>query len=444
MQSNHAFFRTVCGFAVPIALQSMLQASFSIVDQIMIGQLGSVSVAGVGLAARFSSMYTFMVSAVGTVAGIMISQYLGQSNHREIRRSFWVNLLLAAAMAAVFMAVGVVIPKGIMGLYATDVDTVQAAASYLSIIAWTFLPAAGCTLLSTLLRCADHPSLPLYAGIAASVVNTVLNYILIFGKLGFDAMGAQGAAIATVIAQLVNLLLLIGMLGKVRHLLQAGEREARKPFLWGQYLKMLVPVLATEFLWVLGENVYAAIYGHMGTAATAAMTLTGPIQNLLIGAMCGLSQAAGIIVGKRLGGDDFDGAYDGAKKIFLYGFIGSVCLSVLVAVTRAGYVEIYRVEEEVKHLTRLILVMYSLIAPVKVLNMISGGVLGSGGRTKYLLMINVTGTWVFGVPFGLLSAFVFRLPIQWVYLLLSLEECVRLAMCFVVFKKRLWMQSLEA
>ncbi|MBQ3011279.1 MAG: MATE family efflux transporter, partial [Oscillospiraceae bacterium] len=127
MPSNRSFFRMVCGFAVPIALQSMLQASFSIVDQIMIGQLGSVSVAGVGLAARFSSMYTFMVSAVGTVAGIMISQYLGQRNHREIRRSFWVNLLLAAAMAAVFMLVGVVIPNRIMGLYATDTDTVQAA-----------------------------------------------------------------------------------------------------------------------------------------------------------------------------------------------------------------------------------------------------------------------------------------------------------------------------
>ena len=160
--------------------------------------------------------------------------------------------------------------------------------------------------------------------------------------------------------------------------------------------------------------------------------------------MCGLSQAAGIIVGKRLGGEDFDGAYDAAKKIFIYGFIGSVCLSVIVALTRGGYVEIYRVEEEVKHLTRLILVMYSLIAPVKVLNMISGGVLGSGGRTKYLLVINVTGTWVFGVPLGLVSAFVLDLPIQWVYILLSLEECVRLAMCFVVLKKRLWMQSLSA
>ena len=434
----------VCGFAVPIALQSMLQASFSIVDQIMIGQLGSVSVAGVGLAARFSSMYTFMVSAVGTVAGIMISQYLGQRNHREIRRSFWVNLLLAAAMAAVFMLVGVVIPNRIMGLYATDTDTVQAAASYLSIIAWTFLPAAGCTLLSTLLRCADYPSLPLYAGITAAVVNTVLNYILIFGKLGFVAMGAEGAAIATVIAQLVNLLILLVMTRKVRHLLQTAKAEASGPFLWGQYLKMLIPVLVTEFMWVLGENVYAAIYGHMGTATTAAMTLTGPVQNLLIGAMCGLSQAAGIIVGKRLGSDRFDDAYDAAKRIFLYGFIGSVCLSVVVALTRAGYVEIYRVEEEVKHLTRLILVMYSFIAPVKVLNMISGGVLGSGGRTKYLLFINVTGTWVFGVPFGLVSAFVLHLPIQWVYILLSLEECVRLAMCFVVFRKRLWMQSLES
>ena len=105
--------------------------------------------------------------------------------------------------------------------------------------------------------------------------------------------------------------------------------------------------------------------------------------------------------------------------------------------------EIYRVEEQVKQLTCQVLTVYSLIAPVKVLNMISGGILGSGGKTQYNLVINLLGTWVFGVPLGLLSAFVWELTIPWVYLLLSLEECVRLAMCFVVMKKRWWMRSIR-
>ena len=446
MNKERSFFYVVCSFAVPIALQSMLQASFSIVDQIMIGQLGSVSVAGVGLAGKFSSMFSFMVSAVGSVAGIMISQYLGQENRREIHRSFWVNLMLAGLMGGLFMAVGLLIPKGVMGLYATDTDTVNAAARYLSIVAWTFLPAAVCTLLSTLLRCADHAALPLYAGLAAALLNTVLNYILIFGKLGFAPMGAEGAAIATVVSQFVNLLLLLLLFGRVRHLLAkpAEERNVRVPFLWKQYAAMLLPVLFTEFMWTLGENVYGGIYGHMGTAATAAMTLTNPVQNLLIGALCGLAQAAGIIVGKRLGCGEYDEAYEAARKIILYGLWGSIILCVVIALTGRYYVQIYRVEDAVKLLTRQVLLVYAVVAPVKVLNMISGGILGSGGRTTYNLVINILGTWGFGVPLGLLAAFVLKLPIYWVYLLLSLEECVRLALCLVVFKKRWWMQSLEA
>lgn len=443
MNRERSFFRMVCGFAIPIALQSMLQASFSIIDQIMIGQLGSVSVAGVGLAAKFTSMYHFMVGSVGMVAGIMLAQYLGQENDREVRRSFWVNLLLAGLMGGLFMALGLLLPGGIMGLYATDTDTVAAAASYLSIISWTFLPAAVCTMLSTLLRCAGHAAVPLYAGIAGALVNTVLNYIFIFGKLGLPAMGAEGAAIATVISQMVNLVILLVLTYPVGYLVKAGESGARTPFQWKQYAAMLLPVLLTEFMWVLSENVYGAIYGHMGTAVTAAMTLTGPVQNLLIGALTGLSQAAGIIVGKRLGSEDNEGAYDAAAKILWYGFLGSVALCIVIVLVRGAYVEIYRVEDYVKELTCGVLLMYAFIAPVKVLNMISGGILSSGGKTKYNLVINSSVPWLIGVPLGLVSAFVLHLPIRWVYLLLSLEECVRLAMCFVVFKKRWWMNSLR-
>ena len=143
MKQKSSFFLSVCSLAIPVALQAMLQASFSIVDQIMIGQLGSVSVAGVGLAGKFASVFSVMASAVATVAGIMISQYLGQRNEGEVRRSFRVNLLAALAAAAVFTGVCLLIPHRIMGLYTTDAKTRQAAAAYLMVIAGTFFPMAG-------------------------------------------------------------------------------------------------------------------------------------------------------------------------------------------------------------------------------------------------------------------------------------------------------------
>ena len=442
MNRQNSFFASGCALAVPVALQSMLQASFSIVDQIMIGQLGSVSVAGVGLAGKFASIYSVIVSAVGVVGGIMISQYLGQKNSREVRRSFSVNLLIALGLAGVFTLLCGGFPSQIMGLYTTDAPMGQAASSYLRIITATFLPIAGATLLSTLLRCMEKAQLSLYASIASAVLNTGLNYVLIFGKLGLPAMGANGAAIATVISTWVNFLLMLVMLGRNGSVLKASGRAGK--FNLRQYLSMLLPILVCEFLWSLGENIYAAIYGHMGTEASAAMMLINPIQSLVIGALCGLSQAASVIIGKKLGSREYDDAYRDSWRLIRYGFIGSVILSVLVVLASPMYVEIYQVDAAVKLLTRQILTAYALVAPFKVLNMIAGGgIIRSGGKTNYVMFIDMIGTWVFGVPLGLLSAFVWKLPIPYVYFLLSLEECVRFAITVFILRGKRWMQSLE-
>lgn len=448
MKQKERFLHSVCNLAIPVALQSMLQSSFSMVDQIMIGQLGSVSVAGVGLAGKFSSIYSVLVSAIGAVAGIMIAQYLGQRKTKEIRRSFLVNLAIAVGMAVGFTVLCVGFPKMIMGFYTKDAPTREAAASYLSIIAWTFLPMAGATMLSTLFRCMEQARLPLYASIAAAVFNTGLNYVLIFGKFGFSAMGAEGAAVATLISQISNVLFMIMFLiflpgcGEV---LRRKKEEDGTEFNWSQYLGMLLPILACEFVWSLGENVYAAIYGHIGTEASAAMTLINPIQGLMIGALSGLSQAAGVIIGKKLGNHAYDDAYESGRKLIVYGFVGSVVLSTVIVCTRSLYVQIYQVEDTVRALTEQILFAYALIAPFKVMNMIlGGGIIRSGGKTKYVMVIDMIGTWGFGVPLGLLSAFVWKLSIPYVYFILSLEECVRFAISLVVMRKRSWMQSIEA
>lgn len=469
MKAKHPFFTLVCLLAVPVALQSMLQASFGIVDQIMIGQLGSVQVAGVGLAGKFSSVFSVVVSAVGTVAGIMISQYLGQKNNPELRRSFRVNLGIALGIAALFSALCMAFSEEIMGLYTKDPQTCRAAAGYLSITAATFFPMAGATLLSVFLRCTENARLPLYASVASAILNTGLNYILIFGKCGFAPMGVNGSAIATVISQWANLLIMAVMtysLGLWRgkksgltptdgHTRPSGHEPLRRrtqnrkpapsrPFQWRQYLSMLLPILVCEVLWSLGENVYAAIYGHMGTQASAAMTLINPIQGLMIGALCGLSQAAGILVGKMLGNKEYDQAFHASKRLLLYGAAGSALLSLAVVLTSGLYVNIYQVESSVRLLTRQILFAYALVAPFKVLNMIlGGGIIRSGGKTTYVMVIDIIGTWFFGVPLGLLAAFILKLTIPYVYFLLSLEECVRFAISLVVFHRRKWMQSLS-
>lgn len=444
MKQNQTFFRTVCNLAIPVALQSMLQSSFSMIDQIMIGQLGSASVAGVGLAGKFTSVFSVIVSAIAAVAGIMISQYLGQKNSKEVSRSFLVNLVISVGIACAFTGVSVLFPEQILKLYTKDQATIWSGASYLALVGGSFLPMAGASMMATMLRCMEKAALPLYASLAAAVLNTVLNYILIFGKMGFAAMGPNGAAVATVLSQLLYfVLLLILMLRYQEIFLRKEEQKESIPFNWKQYLSMLLPVFICEFMWSLGENVYAGIYGHLGMEATAAMTLTNPVQGLLIGALCGLSQAAGIIIGKKLGNSKYEEAYQDAKKLMMYGLAGSLLLSILVVIVSPWYVEIYQVDRVVKQLTIKILAAYAVIAPFKVENMIlGGGILRSGGKTQYVMVVDLIGTWIFGVPLGIVAAFVLDMPVYQVYFILSIEECIRFALSIAVFRRKKWMQML--
>ena len=442
MKKDREFLKNVCNLAIPVALQSMLQSSFSLVDQIMIAQLGSTSIAGVGFAGKFSSIFSVVVSAIGAVAGIMISQYMGQKNGKEVRRSFFLNLFMGLCLAVIFTVMCLVFPGHIMGLYTKDSATRLAAANYLAIISGTFLPVAGATMLATLFRCMEKASLPLYASMAAALVNTGLNYVLIFGKFGFPAMGAKGVAVATVVAQLINFFIMFVLYFQCKKPFTEKDRNASQVagFHWGQYAGILLPLLVCEFMWSLGENIYAAIYGHMGTDASAAMTLINPIQGLMIGALCGLSQAASVIIGKKLGVGEYEDAYQASKKLLYYGFVGSAILSVIILVVSPFYVHIFQVEEQVKNLTKQILLAYALVAPFKVENMIlGGGILRSGGKTNYVMAIDLIGTWVFGVPLGLLAAFVLKLSIPYVYFILSLEECIRFLISFVVLRRRKWM-----
>lgn len=445
MNRNTEFRREFMSLAVPVALQGLLQSSFSMVDQIMVGQLGEAAIAGIGLAGRFSSLYSVLLSAVATVAGIMLAQYVGKEDEREAGRSFYLNLCFGLGLAVLFLGICTGIPGTVMGMYTMDADTRDAAAVYLMIISLGFLPRAFSLLYATLLRCRGYASVPLYATGCNAVLDTALSYILIFGKLGFPRMEVAGAAAATAAAQVVECLVIVLFYQRIKR-----QKSLSMPFSlamtgqkWRQYGSILAPILVCEFFWSLGENVYGAVYGHIGTKACAAMTLIGPVVTLFMGLMGGVSQAAGILTGKRLGAGQKEQAYGEAKRMVRYGLGGSLILSLAVVLMRPVYVRIFQVDDVVRAMASQLLLVFALYAPVKVENMVlGGGIVRSGGKTRYIMMVDLIGTWGFGVPLGLISAFVLKLPIALVYAVLSLEECVRLAITVYIFRKKTWMQEL--
>ena len=434
--------KSLCKIAIPVTLQSMLQASFSIVDQIMIGQLGETNISAVGLCGNFSLIFSVVIGAVSTVAGILIAQFIGAEDTKEAWCSFDVSLICGIMISALFLFAAGVFPSWILGLYTKDVSIVNTGAVYFRIVAFSYIPMAVSNILSSWLRCKEHATIPFLASFWAVAVNTGLNYLLIFGKFGLPCMGIKGAAIATLISQLFNLVVIvIGFALSIR-------KDGDKP-VWllhfskitiKDYLIMIMPILISEFLWSLGQNVESAVYGHLGTSNLAAYTLTCPIQGLIVGALSGLSAAAGVMVGKRLGRKEYDEAYTESKKIMYAG----LAVSALLIVLAGAYTGLYRVDDSVKVLGKLLLIVFALYAPIKVENMIlGGGIIRSGGNTKIIMVIDIVGTWCIGIPLCLLAAYVFKWGIVGVYTLLTTEEIFRLVVSLVIFKRRKWMISLS-
>lgn len=440
------FMKSLCKIAVPVTLQSMLQASFSIVDQIMIGQLGEANISAVGLCGNFSLIFSVVIGAVSTVAGILIAQFIGADDTKEAWSSFHVSLICGMIISALFLLAAGIFPAQLLGLYTKDLSIIEEGAVYFRIVAFSYIPMAISTVLSAWLRCKEHATIPFLASLGAVAANTGLNYVLIFGKLGFTPMGIKGAAIATFVSQLLNLLFIF--IGFVICMKKDGDQPVLslhfRKITIRDYLVMIMPILVSEFLWSLGQNVESAVYGHLGTANLAAYTLTCPIQGLIVSALSGLSAAAGVMVGKRLGKKEYDEAYRESKKIMIAGLIGAVLVSAMLILLAGAYTGWYRVDYSVKELGKILLIVFALYAPVKVENMIlGGGIIKSGGNTRIIMIIDIVGTWCIGIPLCLVAAYVFQWGIVGVYALLTTEEIFRLVVSLVIFRRRKWMISLS-
>ena len=255
-------------------------------------------------------------------------------------------------------------------------------------------------------------------------------------------LGVKGAAYASVISQMIGAIVILILFFKEYGRINISVRLDRSGYI--QYLCMLAPVVINEFMWSVGQSINTFVYGHMGTEELAGMSLTGSIQGLTIGALSGLSQAAGIMIGKRLGKGEYDLAYKESKKLCIYGFLGTIVFSILIIVLRYPYVNIYNVSDEVHIIGANILIAFAILMPVKVQNMIlGGGIIRSGGRTKYIMIIDVLGTWLVGVPLALYTGLVLKLSIVWVYFILSQEEVVRFIISIFMFRSKKWMNTLD-
>lgn len=437
--------KQLLSIALPISVQSLIQSFLGMIDQVMIGQLGENVVAAVSLGGRPGFILIYTLSGITAAASIFASQYEGagdKSRHAQVMRS---TIFGCSFLALPFFLAAFFVPEILLNIFTNDAAVISVGTGYLRICSLSYIPLIFIMACSAVLRSTGNANLPMITGIIAVIVNTGLNALLIFGLFGCPAMGAEGAAIATVISYMIEAIILIVYMQKVAHcgnVLQAMKVRCSKDFIWTFFITAL-PAIGNELLWALGDSGYTMIYGRIGTEQLAAMALTFPVQGLTVGFFTGLSAAAGIIIGNLLGAGKDKQAYIASWDFFKLCIIGCVAMGLVIIAAAGLYTGFYNVNTQVRLLAKHLLIIFAFFLWIKVSNMvILGGVIRSGGQTKYTLFLDVLGTWGIGIPLGILGAFVFKLDIKIVYVLVSIEEIVRLSLGLIRVKSKKWMKKL--
>lgn len=441
------FLKMVFAIAVPISLQSLIQSGLSMIDQMMIGKSGEAAIAGVGLGGTISFILMITLGGVVTGGSIFMAQFSGAKDAVGIQKTMVTTSKLGIAVSVFLGLCAVIFPNQLLGIFIRDTQVIEIGARYLRIVAVSYLPMFLIMNFSSLLRNTGNVRLPMYTGIAAVAVNTSLNYVLIFGAFGLPALGVEGAAYATLLTRLLESLALFIVLLKV----DKDYLPTLKDFLrldWAfdkRFLKTVYPVFLNELIWVLGDAMYSVIYGHMGTSQMAAMTMTFPVQGMFIGLFTGLSSAAGILIGNLLGQGDVQAAGLRAKQLMRLTLLGGIAVSVVIVGLAPFYVSFYSVSGEASDMAIKLLRVFGVVIWMKVANMVLGnGILRSGGQTKFTFYVDILGLWGIGVPLGFLAAFILNWSIVGVYLLIAIEELVRLILCYWRLRSDKWQATLTS
>lgn len=446
--TDRTFFRSLFRLALPVSLQQMLTASFSLVDVVMVGQLGQLELAAVGLVSKFYFVIIHVLSGFAAGAGILTAQLAGQQNLRAVPAVL--TLALSAMMILVVPAT--VLTAGfsaeLMALLSSEPTIVALGTAYMQKTVPYHILTALVMLYGVMSRSLHHATLPLVAGLTGIVSNTVLNYVLIFGHFGFPAMGVEGAATATVLSRIVEAVILLGGVFRAKLPLRPVGFAALKKLLGkverSNYWHTSLPIVMTELCWSFGIFSYTVIYGIISPAALAAMSLLEPIEGIFVQFFVGFGASCTILLANQLGAGNFEKAYGQAHffmaAIPLAGLVAGLLLLLLRFPLFAAFASL---DAEVLALADSVLLVIGLVLCLKMFNMTTMyGILRSGGDTRYILLIDVVSMWVVGVPMAYVGAVILKWPLMAVYLMLLLEEVVKMAWSWHRVSSGKWMKRL--
>ena len=426
------FYRTLFSIAVPIILQNLLQTFINMMDTVMVGQLGSVEIAAVGLGNQVFFMLNMILFGVCSGGAIFVSQFWGARDLAGIRRTFGFMLALCAAVALAFSVGGIFFPDFLISLYTDDGAVIAEGAKYLKIASMSYLMMGVTFSCQMAFRSTEHVVLPMVTTALSFLLNICFNYLFIFGfgPLGIRAMGASGAAVGTLVARSVEFAVTLAVgkclkyeaFGSFREMFSFGKRFALN------FFKVALPVILSESFWGLGITVQNSIFSHASTDAFSAFSIMNTVSQLTWVVFIGMGSASSVILGKKIGAGDFEGARAFAGRFsWFFPLMGLLVGLLLVPISRALPL-VFRVSPGIIAIAQSMLIVLMAMYPFRAFNMLFiVGICRSGGDTVFASLTDNGWMWALAIPLGFAATFAWDFPPWAVLLCLESEQVIKSA-----------------
>jgi putative MATE family efflux protein len=441
------YFQEVRRIAVPIIIQQLMFSLLNMLGVVLVGQKGDASVAAVGLAGQIAFLLNLVHFGIISGAAMFTAQFWGRRDVTNVRRVLGLCLMIAVSASLLFFAVSQLWPSQILRIYSKDPAVIALGTDYIRTFSWTFIFFAITFSYAFVMRSTGDVKTPTTISVIALAISTFLSYALIFGRFGFPELGILGAAVAAVIARLLECVTLLIVIYRGNSPVAASLRELTNfdVKFFGKVIRPMLPVILNELFWALGITTYNIIYGRMGTASYAAMNIVNTIEQMAFVIFIGISNATSVLVGNRIGADREDEAQTYAGRSIGLGIIGGLVIGLILQLVKEPILSLYNVSPEVIENARRVINVVTFFLWVRVNNMtIVVGILRAGGDTRFSLFLDGIIIWLVGVPMAYLGAFVFDLPVYFVYLCAMSEEITKWILGIARYRSRKWINNLAA
>ncbi|CAM3501137.1 MATE family efflux transporter [Parendozoicomonas haliclonae] len=443
------FLRRLWHLAVPVSIQAMMFSILGLIDIVMVGHLGESAVAAVGLGNRIFFFNLILTAALGGGMSVLASQFIGAGDEGGLRRTLCQALVSAVLMNLPFILAYLFVPEWLLGLASSDATLLDQAVTYMMITGPSIFCTAVVVPIEAALRASGDTKTPTWVGFYAIVVNVILNYVLIFGEFGFPEMGVAGSAWGTTLSRLFQTLVLaVFIYRQKRHLIPSAEdiAKASQKKEIQRYLGVALPVLLQDGLWAFGVVLYNVIYARIGVDELAVMSAVSSIEGILMSLFIGFGIGCSIMLGQELGAKRFDRAWVQGVTVMGIAPLVALLIGALLIVFRTSIVSLFgQFDAETQSLADTVMVISGLALFIRVINFTGIiGLLRSGGDVRYSAVLNIIGMWGFGVPMALCGAFIFKLPLYWVFVCALSEEIVKMFMVVWRIHSKRWLKNLVA